>query len=82
MARSLAAAELRSVASVLESEDSLSRNLNTLQTMMFAGAAAFLFRDMRGLAFSLAAVGTFAPMLIRWCVARWRNRLIGRRLSP
>lgn len=82
MAKSLAAADLRSVASILESEDSLSKNLNGLQTTLFVGGMVFLFRGSAGLAASVLAIGTFAPMLIRWCIARWRNKLIGRRLSP
>lgn len=76
MAGSLAAAKLRSVKAVLESENSLFRTLDVFQTLLFAGAMAFLGRGMRGLAVSMLAVGTFAPMLIRIGLAKWRDRLV------
>jgi len=75
MAGSLAAAKLRSVKTVLESENSLFRTLDVFQTLLFAGAMVLLGRDMRGLAVSLMSIGTFAPMLIRIGLAKWRDRL-------
>jgi len=76
MAGSLAATKLCSVKTVLESENSLFRNLDVFQTMLFAGAMVFLGKDMRGLAVSLMSIGTFAPMLIRIGLAKWRDKLV------
>lgn len=76
MASSLAAAKLRSVQAVLESENSMFRTLDVFQTLLFVGAMVFLGRDMEGLAVSLVSIGTFVPMLIRIGLAKWRNKLV------
>ena len=82
MASSLAATKLCSVKTILESENSLFRNLDVFQTLLFAGAMVFLGKDMRGLAVSLMSIGTFAPMLIRIGLAKWRDTLVKRSLTP
>ena len=76
MAGSLAEAKLRSVKAALESEKSLFRTLDMFQTMLFAGAVAFFCRGAGGLALSMLAVGTFAPMFIRRGLAKWRDKLV------
>lgn len=82
MASSLAAAKLRSAATVLESENSMFKVLDLLQSVAFAGTLVFLYKGMTGFAVSVLAVGTFAPMLIRRGLAKWRDELVVRRLSP
>lgn len=51
--------------------------MDILQSVMFfAAATTALFLDKVGLAVSMLAIGTFAPMLIRRGIAKWRDKLI------
>lgn len=53
------------------------KTMDMLQSVMFFSAAATaLFLDKVGLAVSMLAIGTFAPMLIRRGIAKWRDKLI------
>ena len=76
MAGSIAAARLRTVKNILKDEASLFKTMDMLQTALFFSAMAFLSRDMEGLAVSVLAIGTFAPMLIRRLIAKWRDNLM------
>ena len=76
MAGSIAAARLRTVKNILKDEASLFKTMDILQAVLFAGAMAFLGRGMKGLAVSVLAIGTFAPMLIRRGIAKWRDSLM------
>ena len=76
MASSLAAARLRTVKNILKEEASLFKTMDIFQAVLFAGAMAFLGRGMKGLAISVLAIGTFAPMLIRRLIAKWRDNLM------
>lgn len=78
MASSLAAVRLRTVKNILKDEASLFKTMDILQTVLFACAMAmaFLGRGMKGPAVSVLAIGTFAPMLIRRGIAKWRNSLM------
>ena len=76
MAGSLAAARLRTAKNILEDEASMFKTMDILQTALFAGATALLGGDMKGLAVSVLAIGTFAPMLIRRWIAKRRNSLM------
>ena len=76
MAGSIAAARLCTVKNILKDEASLFKTMDILQTVLFAGAMAFLGRGMKGLAVSVLAIGTFAPMLIRRGIAKWRDSLM------
>jgi len=83
MAGSLAAAKLAAARRILKEEAGVFRTVDALQSVMFfAAAATALFFDKSGLAVSAMAVGTFAPMLIRRGIAKWRDRLIRDRLVP
>ena len=76
MAGSLAAARLRTVKNILKEEASIFNTMDIFQAVLFAGAMAFLGRDMKGLAISVLAIGTFAPMLVRRLIAKWRDNLM------
>ena len=78
MASSLAAAKFASARRILKEEASMFKTLDMLQSAMFftAVSTAFVFNQI-GLAVSMLAVGTFAPMLIRRGFAKWRDRLVG-----
>ena len=75
-AGSLAAARLRAAKNILKEEASLFKTMDILQAVLFAGATALLGGDMRGLAVSVLAIGTFTPMLIRRLIAKRRNSLM------
>ena len=76
MAGSIAAARLRTVKNILKEEASIFKTMDIFQAVLFAGAMAFLSRDMKGLAVSVLAIGTFAPMLVRRLIAKWRDNLM------
>ena len=76
MAGSLAAARLRTVKNILKEEASLFKTMDMLQAVLFAGATALLGGGMKGFAVSVLAIGTFAPMLIRRLIAKWRDNLM------
>ena len=76
MAGSIAAARLRTVKNILKEEASIFNTMDIFQAVLFAGAMAFLGRGMEGLAVSVLAIGTFAPMLIRRLIAKWRDNLM------
>lgn len=82
MAGSLAAAKLHAVNTVLKDEASMFKTMDIFQAVLFAGGMVFLFRGAVGLAVSMLAIGTFVPMLIRRGLAKWRDELVGRHLSP
>ena len=75
-ASSLAAAKLHAVKDILKDEASIFKRMDIFQAVLFACAMAFLGRDLKGLAVSVLAIGTFAPMLIRRGIAKWRNSLM------
>ena len=76
MAGSIAAARLRTVKNILEDEASIFNTIDIFQAVLFAGAMVFLSKDMEGLAVSVLAIGTFAPMLVRRLNAKWRDNLM------
>lgn len=76
MAGSIAAARLRTVKNILKDEASLFKTMDILQAVLFAGATALLGEGMKGFAVSVLAIGTFAPMLIRRLIAKWRDSLM------
>ena len=76
MASSLVAARLCAVKNILKDEASIFKRMDIFQAVLFACAMAFLGRDLKGLAVSVLAIGTFAPMLIRRGIAKWRNSLM------
>ena len=76
MADSIAAAKLHAVKTVLKNESSVFKTMDIFQVVLFICAMVFLGRDLKGLAYSALTIGTFAPMLIRRGIAKWRNSLI------
>ena len=76
MAGSIAAARLCAAKNILKDEASIFKTMDILQTALFAGATALLGGDMKGLAASVLALGTLAPMLIRRWIAKRRNSLM------
>lgn len=76
MAGSLAAAKLNAVKTMLKNESSAFKTMDILQAVLFACAMVFLGKGLKGLAVSVLAIGTFAPMLIRRGIAKWRNSLM------
>lgn len=77
MAGSLAAAKLAAAKRMLKEEAGVFRKLDMLQSLaFFAAAPTALFLDKPGPAVLMLAVGTFAPMLIRRGIAKWRDRLM------
>lgn len=77
MASSLAAAKFDAARRILKEEADVFKTMDMLQSVMFFTAAATaLFFDKTGLAISMLAVGTFAPMLIRRGFMKWRDRLM------
>ena len=76
MASSLAATKLHTVKIMLKNESSVFKVMDILQAVLFACAMAFLGGDLNGLAYSALAIGTFAPMLIRRGLSKWRDSLI------
>ena len=76
MAGSIAAARLRTVKNILKEEASIFNTMDIFQAVLFVGAMAFLGEDMRGLAVSVLAIGTFTPMLVRRLIAKWRDNLM------
>ena len=76
MASSLAAARLCVVKNILKNKSSVFKTMDIFQIVLFACAMAFLGRDLKGLAYSALAIGTFAPMLIRRGLSKWRDSLI------
>ena len=76
MASSLAAAKLHAAKTMLKDESSVFKRMDIFQAVLFACAMVFLDRDLKGLAVSVLATGTFAPMLIRRWIAKWRNSLM------
>ena len=61
---------------MLENESSMFKTMDIFQTVLFICAMTFLSKDLKGLAVSVLAIGTFAPMLIRRGIAKWRNSLM------
>ena len=76
MASSLVAARLCAVKTVLKDEASIFKTMDIFQIVLFICAMVFLGKDLKGLAYSALAIGTFAPMLIRRGLSKWRDRLI------
>ena len=76
MASSLAAAKLHAVKTTLKNESSMFKTMDMFQAVMFACAMAFLGSDLKGFAYLALAIGTFAPMLIRRGLSKWRDSLI------
>ena len=76
MASSLAAAKLHTVKIMLKNESSVFKTMDIFQVVLFICAMAFLGRDLKGLAYSALTIGTFAPMLIRHGLSKWRNSLM------
>lgn len=76
MVSSLAVARLRTVKNILKDKASVFKTMDIFQVVLFACVMAFLGRGMKGLAYSAPAIGTFAPMLVRCRIAKWRNSLI------
>ena len=76
MAGLIAAARLRTVKNILKEEASIFNTMDIFQAVLFAGAMVFLSRDIKGLAVSVLAIGTFLPMLIRRWTAKWRDNLM------
>lgn len=82
MASSIAATKLHAAAAVLKDEASMFKTMDIFQAILFAGGTVFLFRGAVGLAVSVLTIGTFVPMLIRRGIAKWRDELVKRHLSP
>ena len=76
MASSLAAAKLHAAKTMLKNESSVFRTMDILQAVLFICAMAFLGSDLKGLAYPALTIGTFAPMLIRRGLSKWRDRLM------
>lgn len=76
MASFPAAARLCAVKNILKDEASIFKTMDIFQVVLFACAMAFLGRDLKGLAYSALTIGTFAPMLVRRWIAKWRNSLM------
>ena len=76
MASSLAVAKLHAVKTVLKDEASIFKTMDIFQIVLFICAMVFLGKDLKGLAYSALAIGTFAPMLIRRGLSKWRDSLI------
>lgn len=76
MASSLAATKLHTVKITLENESSMLKTMDIFQAVLFVCAMVFLSKGMKGLAYSALAIGTFAPMLIRRGLSKWRDSLI------
>ena len=76
MASSLTAAKLHMVKNILKDEASIFKTMDICQIVLFICAMVFLSKDLKGLAYSALAIGTFAPMLIRRGIAKWRNSLM------
>ena len=76
MASSLVAAKLHVVKNILKDEASIFKTMDIFQIVLFICAMVFLGKDLKGLAYSALAIGTFAPMLIRRGLSKWRDSLI------
>ena len=76
MASSLAAAKLHAVKTMLKNESSVSRTMDILQAVLFICAMAFFGGGLEGLAYPALTIGTFAPMLIRRGLSKWRDSLM------
>ena len=76
MASSLAAVKLNTVKIMLKNESSVFKTMDIFQTVLFICAMVFLGRDLKGLVYSALTIGTFAPMLVRRGIAKWRNSLM------
>lgn len=76
MASSLAAAKLHAVKTMLKNEASIFKTMDIFQTVLFICAMVFLGKGLKGLAYSALTIGTFAPMLIRRGLSKWRDSLI------
>ena len=76
MASSLVAARLCAVKNILKDEASIFKTMDIFQIVLFICAMVFLGKDLKGLAYSALAIGTFAPMLIRRGLSKWRDSLI------
>lgn len=77
MAGSLAAAKFDATRRMLKEEADMFKTMDMLQSVtFFTAAATALFLDKIGLAVLMMAIGTFAPMLIRRGIAKWRNKLM------
>ena len=76
MASSLAEAKLHAAKTMLENESSVFRTMDILQAVLFACAMAFFGCGLEGLAYPALTIGTFAPMLIRRGLSKWRDSLI------
>lgn len=61
---------------MLKDESSAFRTMDILQAVLFVCAMAFLGSGLKGLAVSVLAIGTFAPMLIRRGIAKRRDSLM------
>ena len=61
---------------MLKNESSVFKTMDIFQVVLFICAMAFLGRDLKGLAVSVLAIGTFVPMLIRHGIAKWRDNLM------
>lgn len=76
MASSIAAAKLHTVKNILKDEASIFKTMDIFQTVLFICAMVFLGKGLKGLAYSALAIGTFAPMLVRRGLSKWRDSLI------
>ena len=76
MASSLAAAKLHAVKTMLKDESSAFRTMDIFQAVLFACAMAFFGCGLKGLAYPALTIGTFAPMLVRRGLSKWRDSLM------
>ena len=76
MASSLAETKLHTVKIMLKNESSMFKVMDILQAILFICAMAFFGSDLKGLAYPALTIGTFAPMLIRRGLSKWRDSLI------
>ena len=76
MVSSLVAARLCAVKTVLKDEASIFKTMDIFQIVLFICAMVFLGSGLKGLAYPALTIGTFAPMLIRRGLSKWRDSLI------
>ena len=55
---------------MLKNKSSVFKTMDIFQIVLFACAMTFLGSDLKGLAYSVLTIGTFAPMLVRRGIAK------------